>query len=70
MRAEIIHYQMNGVREGIGVGEPLQGFSELDAGAVRRRPGEVAASQRFHRAEHIGGPASRSEERRVGKECW
>lgn len=70
MRAEIIHYQMNGVREGIGVGEPLQGFSELDAGAVRRRPGEVAASQRLHPAEHIGGPASLVFVVALGRLAW
>ena len=58
MRAEVIHHKMNGAGEGIGAGEPLQGLGELDARAVGRGPGEVAASQRFHRAEHIGGPAS------------
>ena len=59
MRAEIIHHKMNGARKGIGAGEPLQSLGELDAGAVGRGPGEVAASQGFHPAEHVGGPASR-----------
>jgi len=43
MRTQIIQHKMNGTGEGIGAGEPVQGLSELDAGAVGRRPGEVAA---------------------------
>ena len=58
MNVEVVHYQVDRFRVGVGHGQGHGHLSELKTGSIRRGEREMTAGLRLHGAENIGRPAT------------